>query len=283
MSVVVHNLQEAILLPEGLVETASRAVERTLALEGYGTGVEVSLVFVDDERIRELNREYRGVDKATDVLAFPMHEEEPGAVPGAGPVLLLGDIVVSLATAARQAEAYGHDLSYEVAYLAVHGVLHLLGYDHENDRDYARMRQKEKEIMALLGLDAFEGEGELVKAARQVMANAYAPYSGVRVGAAVRTASGAVFTGCNIENASYGLTLCAERVAAGAAVAAGQRDVVALAVVSDTEKVQSPCGACRQVLYEFNPETLVVFVTPAGTRRFKLRELLPEAFDLSEK
>ncbi|HAG07745.1 MAG TPA: rRNA maturation RNase YbeY [Peptococcaceae bacterium] len=280
MGVVVHNLQEAVPLPEELAETASRAVARALALEGYGDAAEVSLVFVDDERIRELNRDYRGVDRATDVLAFPMHEEEPGSAPGEGPVLLLGDIVISLPTAARQAEACGHGLPYEVAYLAVHGALHLLGYDHKDEQEYARMRGKEKEILALLGLEAFEGEDELLEAARRAMENAYAPYSGIRVGAAVRTASGAVFTGCNVENASYGLTLCAERAAVAAAVAAGHRDVVAIAVVSDAEKVHSPCGACRQTLHEFNPDMLVIHTNPAGTHRYRLRELLPAAFSL---
>ena len=152
MGVVVHNLQEAVPLPEGLAETASRAVARALELEGYGGATEVSLVFVDDERIRELNRDYRGVDRATDVLAFPMHEEEPGSAPGEGPVLLLGDIVISLPTAVRQAEACGHGLPYEVAHLAVHGALHLLGYDHDSPGNEQTMRAKEEDVLTKLNL-----------------------------------------------------------------------------------------------------------------------------------
>lgn len=282
MNVVVHNLQEAVPVPEDVVAEAVQAVRRALALEGYEANVEVTLVFVDDERIRGLNRDYRGVDHPTDVLSFPMHEEEPAA-PDEPPVLLLGDIVISLETAARQAAAEGHDLAREVVCLAVHGALHLLGYDHEDERDAARMREKEEEIIACLGRGVTGGERELVAAARRAMENAYAPYSGIRVGAALRTGAGAVFTGCNVENASYGLTLCAERVAVACAVAAGHRDLVALAVVSDNEEVRSPCGACRQVLCEFNPDIPVVFVNPAGTRRFKARELLPEAFSLPAK
>ncbi|MEW5762101.1 MAG: rRNA maturation RNase YbeY [Bacillota bacterium] len=278
MGVLASNLQEAVPLPAGLVEAVVRAVERVLALEGRGAGVEVSVAFVDDARIRELNRDYRGVDAPTDVLSFPL--AEPGEAPGEIPVELLGDIVISLEAAARQARACGHDLVREAAYLAVHGTLHLLGYDHENDEDYVRMRRREKEAMALLGWEATEGEEELLEAARRAMHNAYAPYSGLRVGAAVRTASGAVFAGCNVENASYGLTLCAERAAVACAVAAGERDLVAVAVVGDAPEVHSPCGGCRQVLYEFNPEMLVVVAGPGGTYRYKVRELLPDAFAL---
>ena len=122
---------------------------------------------------------------------------------------------------------------------------------------------------------------ELFQYASEARANAYAPYSGFSVGAAVRTADGRVFTGCNVENASYGMTLCAERVAVFTAVAAGERSFVAIALAAgaDGKTLVTPCGACRQVLHEFAPELTVVCRGNDGTLvRKSLGELLPEAF-----
>ena len=121
---------------------------------------------------------------------------------------------------------------------------------------------------------------ELVGAAQAARRRAYAPYSGFTVGAAVLTSSGAIYTGCNVENASYGLTMCAERVAIHNAVAAGEREVMAVAIVS--EPGATPCGACRQVLAEFasQPKALrVVVVDGRGNERpYTLEELLPASF-----
>ena len=114
----------------------------------------------------------------------------------------------------------------------------------------------------------------LVKAAWQAREQAYAPYSGFPVGAALLAADGRVFVGCNVENLSYGLTICAERVAVGAAVAAGARAFVAVAVVADTRVPISPCGACRQVLAEFGVP-LVVSANRATRLEFRMDELLP--------
>lgn len=121
---------------------------------------------------------------------------------------------------------------------------------------------------------------EAVTAALAAREWAYAPYSGYRVGAAVVADDGTVFPGVNVENASYGATLCAERVALGTMVAAGRRVLLAVAVA--TEDGATPCGLCRQVLTEFAPtssDVVIVCVDRAGTeRRFSLRALLPEAF-----
>ena len=119
----------------------------------------------------------------------------------------------------------------------------------------------------------------LVAAARAVKALAYAPYSNFHVGAAIETADGRIFTGCNVENASYGLTICAERVATGAAVAAGATKFVRIVVATDVDPPSPPCGACRQVLYEFGPEAAVESVGPNWNRQWRLAELLPAAFD----
>ncbi len=119
----------------------------------------------------------------------------------------------------------------------------------------------------------------LIAAAVAAKASAYAPYSNFRVGAAIETEDGRIFTGCNVENASYGLTMCAERVAAGAAVAAGSTRFVRIVVATDVDPPSPPCGACRQVLYEFGTEAAVESVGPNWNRQWRLSELLPSAFD----
>jgi len=113
------------------------------------------------------------------------------------------------------------------------------------------------------------------------MGEAYAPYSGFRVGAAVETASGTIHRGCNVENASYPVTLCAERVALGAAVAAGQRDIRRVFIASAASVPTPPCGMCRQALAEFGAEVEVVSEGADGERvSWRLSELLPERFTL---
>jgi cytidine deaminase len=119
---------------------------------------------------------------------------------------------------------------------------------------------------------------ELVRRARAVMTNAYAPYSHFSVGAAIEADDGSIHVGCNVENASYGLTICAERMAVGAAVAAGKQRLVRVAVSSAVEPPATPCGACRQLLAEFGLDMEVIAVGPTSERRWKLNELLPEAF-----
>ncbi|HHV57284.1 MAG TPA: cytidine deaminase [Firmicutes bacterium] len=122
-------------------------------------------------------------------------------------------------------------------------------------------------------------EEALVAAARAAKARAYVPYSHYRVGAALLTRSGRVYTGCNIENAAYGCTMCAERVALFKAVSEGEREFLALAVAAEGERTASPCGACRQVLCEFAPELKVYLAGPGGeVRSLTLTELLPCAF-----
>jgi cytidine deaminase len=125
------------------------------------------------------------------------------------------------------------------------------------------------------------GDG-LIEAARRAQQQAYAPYSRYRVGAAVEGEDGSVFAGCNVENASYGLVMCAERVAIGAAVAAGVRQFRRVVVVSDSEPPAPPCGACRQVIFEFAPDAEVLAVGPRSSHRWTMRDLLPAAFSGSQ-
>jgi len=118
----------------------------------------------------------------------------------------------------------------------------------------------------------------LIHAAQEARKNAHAPYSGFAVGAALLCEDGTVFTGCNVENLSFGLTICAERVAVGAAVAAGKRAFRCIAIVADSDEVISPCGACRQVLAEFNPALEIHSANLGGKAGvFSLAELLPRA------
>jgi cytidine deaminase len=122
----------------------------------------------------------------------------------------------------------------------------------------------------------------LMIAARVARDNAYAPFSNFRVGAAVRAKSGRIFSGCNVENAVYGLTLCAERVAIFKAISEGERGFDAIAVVADTETLTPPCGACRQVLWELCGDAEVVLANLQGkTERYRMSALLPKPFDRS--
>lgn len=128
-----------------------------------------------------------------------------------------------------------------------------------------------------------DGWQELRTASRAVREMAHAPYSRFHVGAALQTASGAIFHGCNVENASYGGTICAERMAVGAAVAAGEKDIAAICISLTGTPV--PCGICRQFLYEFNPEMLVLLDdlndgAPAEPECLRLSDLLPRGFRL---
>ena len=120
----------------------------------------------------------------------------------------------------------------------------------------------------------------LVAAARAVRERAYAPYSSFKVGAALRAANGELFVGCNVENASYGATICAERNAILAMVAAGQRSIASIAVFTDAETLAMPCGLCRQVISEFQHETELIVANPRQQRVLRFAEIFPEPFVL---
>lgn len=144
-----------------------RAAKAALKEQGVDVPCEISVMFTDDEGIREINREFRGIDSATDVLSFPMNELSPGAFdaeacerdPETGAVLL-GDMAISLERCAAQGEEFGHGFEREIMYLTVHSVLHLLGYDHMDEGEMKRaMRAREEAIMARLrGGPATESE-----------------------------------------------------------------------------------------------------------------------------
>lgn len=124
------------------------------------------------------------------------------------------------------------------------------------------------------------GSDVLIAAAREARARAVAPFSGFRVGAALETIDGAIITGCNIENASYGLTMCAERVAIFKAVSEGHRTFCRIAIVADAPEPTAPCGACRQILWEYGGDLQVILANLEGeTGRYRMKQLLPVPFD----
>ena len=122
----------------------------------------------------------------------------------------------------------------------------------------------------------------LIDAALAVRANAFAPYSKFQVGAAIEDAEGRIHTGCNVENATYGLTVCAERVAVFKAISEGVRRFRRVVVAADTDTLTPPCGACRQILWEFCGDVEITLVNPRGqTETYRLKALFPKPFDVS--
>ena len=149
-----ENSQDKTEITYKLKRLMRLAVEATLAYEGYRNSCEVSISFTDDEGIRRLNRSFRKIDSATDVLSFPLFDFEGGDEPPVDELEnMLGDIVISLERAAVQAEEYGHSFEREVAFLCVHSMLHLLGYDHVNsEEEELDMRRRQTAVMEMLGL-----------------------------------------------------------------------------------------------------------------------------------
>jgi len=129
---------------------------------------------------------------------------------------------------------------------------------------------------------SIEMQAKLLRSAKTVMKNAHAPYSKFRVGAAVLLSNGKIFSGCNVENASYGMTNCAERTAIFSAVAqlGPKFEIRAVSVVNDQGVPCSPCGACRQVIYEFGPDAIIFFQGSKGPKQAHITKLLPEGFRL---
>ena len=151
--VLITNSQKAVKVPSGLRILIRRACNAVLEYEHFEAPAEISVTFVDNNRIHELNNEYRHKDSATDVLSFPLGENGEYDIDEDNGCKLLGDIVISMERAMEQAELYGHSLQREVAYLTVHSMLHLLGYDHEaGGLEAVRMREKEEAVLIQLGL-----------------------------------------------------------------------------------------------------------------------------------
>ena len=266
-----------------------RALETCCGLEGVRPCTAVFRV-VSDEEMRELNRDTRGIDRATDVLSYPAVSYPKGKTARDCPMRLnavydpefgkpnLGDVFLSLERVRQQAKEYGHSITREAVFLATHASLHLLGYDHMEEEERQKMRAMEETAMEQLGIDRNPLDEHLFLQACEALENAYAPYSGYKVGACLLCEDGREFLGCNIENASYGATICAERAAVSVAVSQGARRFTAIAIVG--EKGDSwPCGICRQVLNEFSVDMRVIVGQKGGAFDVvPLGELLPHSF-----
>ncbi len=160
MRIGFDNRDEQLKLDQDLKETFRHALGVALEQEGVQEDAEISVSFVGAEEIRALNRDYRGNDSETDVLSFPVYEaQEVGALKDAGRLDVLGDIVINMNRVRAQAREYGHSETREMLYLAVHSLLHLLGYDHEEEEDRRRMRSHEEAIMNRIGEPEPEAEG----------------------------------------------------------------------------------------------------------------------------
>ncbi len=269
------------------------AADCALLMEGVTRDCAVSVRLCDDEAIHAVNREYRGVDRATDVLSFPTVNYPQGVTAGDADRLLrrelddelnacmLGDLILSVPHVLSQAESYGHSPEREAAYLTVHGLCHLMGYDHIIEDDKRRMRAMEEKILSAIG-QTREGEASvtdetLLALAIKARERSYSPYSRYAVGAALLCADGRVFQGCNIENASFGLTNCAERTAMFKAISEGAEEFTAIAIAAEGS-APWPCGACRQVLNEFAPGIRVLVTWDGNRDEMSLNELLPHGF-----
>lgn len=144
MELYIDNRQDKVKIDDSIYEILEEVIKECLLLEGKSLNYEISLSFVNNKEIKELNKEYRNIDKETDVLSFPM--EEDFLIPTA----LLGDIIISAEKALEQSIEYGHSLIREISYLTVHSMFHLLGYDHIEEDEKKLMRLKEKEVMKRL-------------------------------------------------------------------------------------------------------------------------------------
>ena len=153
MKVIITDDQQEVKVPTGIRMLLRRACTAVLVHEQFEKTAEVGVRFVDDDEIRALNAKHRNIDDVTDVLSFPLGENGEYDVNHDTGALLLGDIVISLPRAVEQARLYGHTLQRELAFLTVHSMLHLLGYDHEaGGLEAVRMREKEEQVLVQLGL-----------------------------------------------------------------------------------------------------------------------------------
>ena len=153
IKVIITNDQKEVKIPTGVRMLIRRCCNAVLVNEHFEGSAEISVRFVDDEIIHELNREYRHVDRSTDVLSFPLGENGEYDINHDTGAKVLGDIVISMQHAVMQADLYGHSLQREIAFLTVHSMLHLLGYDHEAEGlERVRMSEKEEAVLTQLGL-----------------------------------------------------------------------------------------------------------------------------------
>ncbi len=279
-------------LAPDIISRMQEAADQCLCSENITVPCMISVCLCSDEFIREINRKHRNTDKSTDVLSFPSVNYPSGSTAGTCEKLLrkefdadsgacfLGDLFISVDHVHAQAREYGHSDLREAVYLLVHGICHLMGYDHIDPPDKEKMRKMEEKILTSVNATRNEPGREkdelLLSLARDAMTRSYSPYSSYPVGAALLCTDGKIYQGCNIENASFGLTNCAERTAVFKAVSEGETSFDTIAIAARTKAW--PCGACRQVLNEFAPHIRVLITWEDHVEEKLLSDLLPEGF-----
>ena len=277
---------------ESIMKQMAIAADKAVQCEGIPLKCSVHVCLCDDETIAVVNQKFRGIAASTDVLSFPTviypegltasrcvqqirmeYDDDIGAC-------FLGDLFISVPHMKKQAAEYGHSELREACYLLIHGICHLMGYDHIEPDEKEKMRKMEEKILTNVSVTrdtaASSVDDTLLTLAREAMKQSYSPYSSYPVGAALHCIDGRIFTGCNVENASFGLSNCAERTAVFKAVSEGAREFDVIAIAANTKPW--PCGACRQVLNEFAPDIRVLVTWGEQTEERTLRELLPEGF-----
>ena len=270
----------------------SIAAEKAIQCEGILIHCFIQVCLCDDETIACINQEHRGISSSTDVLSFPSIEYPSGMTASCceqklrmeyddeNKACFLGDIFISVPHLRKQACEYGHSELREACYLLIHGICHLMGYDHIKSEEKEKMRIMEEKILAAASVThnstSHSIEMTLISLAREAMKRSYSPYSSYPVGAALHCLDGRIFTGCNIENASFGLSNCAERTAVFKAISEGATDFDIIAIAAKTKAW--PCGACRQVLNEFSPDIRILVTWNEHVEEKSLHELLPESF-----
>ncbi len=275
-------------LPFRAEAALQRVASCCLAAEGIQRPCSAYLLTTDDARIQKINAEQRGVDRATDVLSFPAAPFSPRRTAGQAQKALLrewdpetrtcnlGDVIISMEHVYEQAQEYGHTALRELCYLTAHALFHLMGYDHMNEIDKEQMRKMEEKALNMAGISRVPDD-ELVAKAKEAMQFSYSPYSHFKVGACLLAEDGRMFTGCNIENASYGATNCAERTALFKAVSEGARAFTAIAIAAE-KALAWPCGVCRQALNEFAPHLRIIVCCGDKREEAALDQLLPHSF-----
>ena len=280
-----------------IMDGMKSSADMCIKSEGIPFQCAATVCLCGEDEIAEINNVHRGIASPTDVLSFPTVRYPEGLTAGHCPELLkrefdddlsacfLGDIIISVPHILKQAAEYGHSVGREAAYLLVHGICHLMGYDHISEGDRNKMRAMEEKILSGVSLSKVqrfsEEDLELIRCAKEAMKNSYSPYSGFPVGAAIRSKRNQIFTGCNIENVSFGLTNCAERTAVFKAVSEGIREFDTIAIAGN--QIPWPCGACRQVLSEFSPNIRILLCCKEEVIESSLSELLPHSIQLNKK
>ncbi len=264
---IVNKTKESFLTRRKI----QKIVELVLREEGKDLSGCLSIAVVDKEEIRSLKKRFFHQDVYTDVISFFYGFSDEDDV--------WGEIIICPAVIKEEARSRGEREEQALSIVLIHGLLHLLGYEDE-DSEKAKVMEERQEALYQLGEEEEERE-KLIQKAKEVRARAYAPYSNFLVGAALLGYNGNIFTGCNVENASFGLTICAERGAVAKALSQGVKEFKKIAIIADSSSYCFPCGACRQVLYEFAPQLEVIAAkSDIDYEVVSLRSLLPQAFSL---